>query len=313
MASNEPAYLNTYRSGTLKERVRAAYSVLRSCRICARECGVNRLKGEKGFCRTGKYPVVSSYSPHFGEEDPLVGTGGSGTIFITHCNLLCAFCQNYDISHEGQGRTLAVAALSEMMIRLQDMGCHNINFVSPSHVLPQILAALPRAIDRGLRVPLVYNTGAYDRVETLKLLEGVFDIYMPDFKFWDPERSRRYLQAGNYPESARRAILEMHRQVGDLELDERGIARRGLLIRHLVMPGCAKDAAAIMKFIAEEVSRNTYVNVMAQYRPCGEARKFPDLARSLSPEDYDEVLAGARKAGLIRLDGRQPKPLFQWI
>jgi len=310
MASSEPAYLNTYRSGTLKARIRAAYSVLRSCRICARECGVNRLKGETGFCRTGKYPVVSSYSPHFGEEDPLVGTGGSGTIFITHCNLLCVFCQNYDISHEGQGHTLAVAALSEMMIRLQDMGCHNINFVSPSHVVPQILAALPGAISRGLRVPLVYNTGGYESIETLKLLEGVFDIYMPDFKFWDPELSQRYCQAGDYPEKARKAILEMHRQVGDLELDEKGIARKGLLIRHLVMPGCAKDSAAIMKFIAEEVSRNTYVNVMAQYRPCGEARKFPELGRSLSPEDYDEALAGARKAGLTRLDGRRPKFLL---
>ena len=313
MVSNEPAYLGTYRRGVLRKRIGAAYSVLRSCRICARECGVNRLKGETGFCQTGKYPVISSYSPHFGEEDPLVGTGGSGTIFMTHCNLLCVFCQNYDISHEGQGRTLAVAALSEMMMRLQAMGCHNINFVTPSHVVPQILAALPRAIDRGLRVPLVYNTGAYDSVETLRLLDGIFDIYMPDFKFWDPDLSQKYLQAGDYPEVARRAVLEMHRQVGDLELDERGVARKGLLIRHLVMPGCVKDTAAVMKFLAGEVSQRTYVNVMAQYRPCGEARKFPELARSLSPEDYDEAVAAARRAGLTRLDGRRPKFLFQWV
>ncbi len=312
MTSILPGYIRTHRSGELRKRIGAAYSLMKNCGVCARRCGVNRLKGETGFCETGKYPVISSYSPHFGEEDPLVGAGGSGTIFVTHCNLKCVFCQNFEISHEGEGEVFAVRALTEMMLRLQSMGCHNINFVSPSHIVPQILAALPAAIERGLSVPLVYNTGAYDELGTLRLLEGVFDIYMPDFKFWSTDLSREYLDAENYPETARRAIIEMHRQVGELEEDEHGVAVKGLLIRHLVMPGCTGDSADIFRFIAHEISPATYVNVMAQYRPCGQAYRYPELAERTTMGDYSAAVVAAGEAGLTRLDGRRPKSPVLW-
>jgi len=236
MPSFEPSYIGTAAQGLLKEKIATAYNMLKSCVLCPRRCGVNRLAGETGTCNTGKSAWVSSYHPHFGEEDPLVGSRGSGTIFFTHCNLMCLFCQNFDISHQGNGQPVSDDELADIMLALQNQGCHNINFVSPSHVVPQMLSAIEIAANKGLSVPLVFNTGGYDRVATLKLLEGVFNIYMPDFKFWDPRIAENACQAGDYPEIARRSLLEMHRQVGDLQVDAQGIARHGLLIRHLVLP-----------------------------------------------------------------------------
>jgi putative pyruvate formate lyase activating enzyme len=305
MPSTQPAYVETFQSGLLKEKIEKAYDILRSCTLCPRKCQVDRISGQTGFCKTGANAYVSSYNPHFGEEAPLVGSQGSGTIFFTHCNLLCIFCQNYDISHEGCGREKFHEQLAGMMIQLQNAGCHNVNFVTPSHVVPQILSALEKAITGGLSVPLIFNTGAYDNVETLKILEGVIDIYMPDFKFWDPEIADATCKAKDYPEIARKAIIEMHRQVGDLKMDEAGIAWRGLLIRHLVLPSGLAGTREIMKFIASEISSNTYVNIMPQYRPCGRAHEMKELSIHLSTDDYKDALEAAEEAGLTRLDSRR--------
>jgi putative pyruvate formate lyase activating enzyme len=225
-------YLILHEKGELERRIAEAQKRLSPCEVCPRHCKVDRLSGEKGVCQTGARAVVSSYSPHFGEESPLVGSGGSGTIFFTHCNLLCLFCQNYDISHLGQGVEADAGQLASMMVSLQRQGCHNINFVTPSHVVPQILSALPKAIEKGLTVPLVYNSSGYDSHETLELLEGIVDIYMPDFKFWNRDSAKRYAKAPDYPEVTRKAVLEMHRQVGDLVMDKEGVAVKGLLVRH---------------------------------------------------------------------------------
>jgi putative pyruvate formate lyase activating enzyme len=308
-----PSYLDLHERGILEERAAEAGECMKSCRLCPRECRVNRLEDERGFCRTGRNSVVSSYSPHFGEEDPLVGSGGSGTIFFTHCNLLCLFCQNYEISHLGEGRELSPDRLAGVMLHLQEQGCHNINFVSPSHVVPQILAALPLAIEGGLKVPLVYNTGGYDSPETLRLLEGVFDLYMPDLKFMDGEVSQRYCRAKDYPERARAAIREMHRQVGDLALDARSIAQRGVLVRHLVLPGELAGTREAMRFLAREVSPDTYVNVMAQYHPCGEAMEHPPLNRRITGKEYEEALNIAREEGIHRLDQRRGIRMIRFI
>jgi putative pyruvate formate lyase activating enzyme len=308
-----PSYLDLHERGILVERAAEAGERMKSCRLCPRECTVNRQEDEKGFCRTGRDSAVSSYSPHFGEEDPLVGTGGSGTIFFTHCNLRCLFCQNYEISHLGEGRELSPDRLAGAMLLLQGQGCHNINFVSPSHVVPQILAALVPAVEKGLKVPLVYNTGGYDSLETLRLLEGVFDIYMPDLKFLEGEISYRYCQAGDYPEKAREAIREMHRQVGDLVLDHRSVAQRGLLVRHLVLPGGLAGTRKAMRFLAREVSPDTYVNVMAQYRPCGEAADHSPLHRRITAKEYEEALDIAREEGIHRLDQRKGIRMIRFI
>jgi putative pyruvate formate lyase activating enzyme len=249
--------------------------------------------------------MVSSYNAHFGEEGPLVGTHGSGTIFMTNCNLLCVFCQNWEISHLGEGSEVSSQQLAGMMLYLQKHGCHNINFVTPTHVVPHILNALPRAIDGGLNVPLVYNTGGYDAVESLKLLDRIFDIYMPDFKFWDTEMARKYLKAPDYPEKAREALKEMHRQVGDLILNENGIALRGIILRHLVMPEGVAGTREIMRFIAREISPHTYVNIMDQYRPCGNAYKYPPLNRGITNDEYEEALKAACEEGITRLDKRE--------
>lgn len=297
-------YLKLYDEGELQQRIAAARKRLAPCLVCPRKCRVDRLSDEKGICRTGAKAVVSSYGPHFGEESPLVGTGGSGTIFLTHCNLLCVFCQNYEISHLGEGTETDEEQLAAMMVSLQRQGCHNINFVTPSHVVPQILAALPAAVEKGLTVPLVYNSSCYDSVETLQLLEGVFDIYMPDFKFWTEESGKRFAKAPDYAEKARKAILEMHRQVGDLVLDQEGIAVRGLLVRHLVMPGSLDETREILQFLAREVSPDTYVNIMDQYRPCGRAADFPPIDRRLQHDEFRQALEMAREAGLHRLDER---------
>lgn len=311
MQTWEPVYLETHRRGLLTAKVAAAYDILSQCNLCPRNCLVDRHHGERGLCRTGDQPVVSSYSPHFGEEDPLVGQHGSGTIFFTHCNLYCIFCQNYEISHGGEGEEVSIPDLAAMMLLLQKRGCHNINFVTPSHQVYQILEALVPAINAGLKVPLVYNTGGYDAVETLRLLDGVIDIYMPDFKFWDPAVAQDLCQAEDYPEIARQALKEMHRQVGDLVIDDNGIAWRGLLVRHLVLPDGLAGTREIMEFLAREVSPNTYVNVMGQYRPCGRAHEHPSLRKFLSGPEHEQAQQMAREAGLTRLDRREK--LFRWM
>lgn len=282
--------------------------MLKDCRICPRRCRVDRSSGKTGVCKTGKYSLVSSYAPHFGEEIPLVGKNGSGTIFFTHCNLQCIFCQNFDISHLGDGRAVSDETLARIMLELQAMGCHNINLVSPSHVVPQILTALESAVREGLNIPLVYNSGGYDRIETLALLEDVVDIYMPDFKIWDPDVAEKACGAADYPEIARKALLEMHRQVGDLEFNSEGVAVKGLLIRHLVLPGGLAGTRPIMTFIAERISRDSYVNVMSQYRPCGRAHEIEELAEPLSVSEFKAAVEIAVEAGLRRLDrpGRFP-------
>lgn len=307
----EPVYLETHRRGLLPPKIEAASDILNQCTLCPHRCLVNRHQGELGLCRTGDQPVVSSYGPHFGEEDPLVGRQGSGTIFFTHCNLFCVFCQNWEISHGGEGEEITARDLASIMIFLQKKGCHNINFVTPSHQVFQILEALPIAIEAGLKVPLVYNTGGYDAVETLKLLDGVIDIYMPDFKFWDPAVAGRLCAAADYPEQAREALREMHRQVGDLVMDDEGVARRGLLVRHLVLPNNLAGTKEVMEFLATELSPDTYVNVMAQYRPCGQAFQHEDLNRFPTPEELKEATQAARQAGLTRLDRREK--LFRWL
>jgi putative pyruvate formate lyase activating enzyme len=309
----QPAYLNLYKEGGLPGRVSEAQAILKSCRLCPRECKVDRTADKKGYCRTGILAVVSSYSPHFGEEDPLVGFKGSGTIFFTHCNLLCLFCQNYEISHLGEGREMAEDRLAKMMLDLQEMGCHNINFVSPSHVVAQILGALPLAIAGGLRVPLVYNTGGYDAVETLRLLDGVCDIYMPDLKFMDGEVAGKFCRAKDYPEKAKAAIQEMHRQVGDLVVNAQGIAERGLLVRHLVLPGGLAGTREAMRFLSREISPNTYVNIMAQFRPCGEAAEHPPLHRRISSAEYEEAIRMAHEEGIQRLDERRGLRIIRFI
>lgn len=302
MASFEPAYIQTFEKRALREKIKKARQLLSPCSLCPRQCCVDRLDGETGICNTAARAWVSSYNPHFGEESPLVGTHGSGTIFFTHCNLMCLFCQNFDISHQGHGQEVTDEQLAAIMLALQQQGCHNINFVTPTHVVPQILAALEIAIHQGLDVPLVYNSGGYDSPATLRLLEGVFDIYMPDFKFWNREIAESTCQAGDYAEIACNALKEMHRQVGDLVTDETGVARQGLIIRHLVLPGGVAGTREIMRFIAREISTRSYVNIMAQYRPCGRAAEIKELNTFLSPADYRTALQAATEEGITRLD-----------
>ncbi len=301
---SEPIYLKTLKEGRFPEKIHQAQEMMRECRVCPRNCRVNRLEGETGFCGVGTMAMVSSAGPHFGEEAPLVGLGGSGTIFLTSCNLKCVFCQNYEISHLMEGQEVDSSALAKVMLGLQDSGCHNINFVTPSHQVPQILEAVCAAAQNGLRVPLVYNTGGYDSLETLRLLDGVVDIYMPDIKFMDGDASMRLMEAPDYPDVVKSAVREMHRQVGDLQVDGRGLATRGLLVRHLVMPDGLSGTREAMEFLAREISTSTYVNVMNQYRPCGRAFEHPDINRSVSREEYALALETARSAGITRLDER---------
>ncbi|MFQ5812310.1 MAG: radical SAM protein [Anaerolineae bacterium] len=315
MKSFEPAYLKLLRSGQLKKRVKEAYKRLEACDVCPRECGVNRRESAKGaVCRTGERAFVSSYNPHFGEEAPLVGRGGSGTIFFAWCNLNCQYCQNYEISQLGQGREVEPEELAAMMLRLQARGCHNINFVSPTHVVPHILAGLLIAAEAGLRLPLVYNTGGYDSLKTLALLDGIVDIYMPDMKYADADTALRYSKIKNYPAINQAAVKEMHRQVGDLILDgnEQGVAWRGLLVRHLVLPKGLAGTAEIVKFLAQEVSTNTYLNVMDQYRPCYKGHELPPLNRCITPKEYAEAVSLAHEAGLNRLDERRARLIWLW-
>jgi len=296
-----PRYISLYQSGELLLRTNRAMEMLRNCCICPRNCEVDRLEGELGVCNTGELARVSSYFPHFGEEPPLVGYCGSGTIFFSYCSLKCIFCQNYTISHLGEGIEVSSNAIADMMLDPQRQGCHNINFVTPTHVVPQILEALLIAVEKGLCIPLVYNTGGYDSVETLKLLDGIIDIYMPDIKYSSSDIAKRLSKAGDYPDIARAAILEMHRQVGDLDMDKRGIAFKGLLVRHLVLPEGLAGTREAMRFLAREVSRNTYVNIMDQYHPCYKAKDHPLINRRITSEEYQEALKIAQEEGLHRI------------
>jgi len=304
----EPRYRGALENGSLEKKINQAGKLMEACVLCPRNCRVNRLEGETGVCNTGQRAWISSFNAHFGEEAPLVGRNGSGTIFFTHCNLLCIFCQNFDISHEGHSQKVTDEQLAGVMLSLQKQGCHNINFVTPSHVVPQILSSVAIAARNGLTIPLVYNSGGYDSVETLKLLEGIIDIYMPDFKFWEADISRQACDAEDYPEIARKAFREMHRQVGDLVTDADGIAVRGVLVRHLVLPNDMAGTREVMRFIAAELSTNTYVNIMAQYRPCGRAAEMPELATRPSPDDWDSAVRAAKEEGILRLD--KPRRTF---
>lgn len=337
-------FLRDYGRGALEERVAAAREELRHCTACPRACGVDRTAGELGICNTGRYAIVASAFAHFGEEDCLRGWAGSGTIFFANCNLRCVFCQNWDISQKSEGTPAKPQQIAMLMLELQRSGCHNVNFVTPEHVVPQVVEAIVIAVQEGLSVPIVYNTSAYDSVASLRLLDGLIDIYMPDFKFWRTESSRRYMAAPDYPERARTAIKEMHRQVGDLVFGEDGLAKRGLLLRHLVMPGLIDETRQILRWVADEISKDTYVNVMGQYRPeykvgkplptrSLESRKpsrpsmpqdpganleegtrdqseragkvrFVEIARKPTRRELEEALLAAEDAGLQRIDGR---------
>jgi putative pyruvate formate lyase activating enzyme len=297
-----PAYLQlTERQ--LAERAAALQELLRGCRLCPRACGVDRLNGETGVCRTGVQPIVSSYGPHFGEERPLVGRHGSGTIFLTHCNLKCIFCQNYDISHLGDGRATTAERVAEMMLDLQRQRCHNINWVSPTHQVPALVEATIIARGRGLQLPIVYNCGGYESVETLRLLDGIVDIYMPDAKYGDNDAGRLLSGVPNYWDRCREALAEMHRQVGDLHVSSHGVAARGMLVRHLVLPADMAKTAVVMEYLAS-LSRDTYVNVMAQYRPAYRAREVAAISRPLTTEEFRRAVQAALHAGLHRLDER---------
>lgn len=305
-----PAYLLTYETDKhiFQEKVERALDVLSNCEVCPRDCHVNRLENRTAVCRTGRYSYVASAFPHFGEEDCLRGWKGSGTIFFSFCNLKCVFCQNFDISWEGNGHTLTPDQLASIMLQLQEAGCHNINFVTPEHVVPQVMEAIPIAINMGLNLPIVYNTSAYDSMHSLEIMEGIVDIFMPDFKFWDRELSFFYMAARDYPDVARQAIKEMHRQVGPLRFDNQGLALRGLLVRHLVMPNRISSTREICRFLADEISRDTYLNIMDQYRPEGRVLKKPDkyqeINRRTSSSEYKEALKIARHEGLYRFDER---------
>ncbi len=304
--SQQPGYLHLSGSGELEERARRAHEVLRDCIICPQECRVNRIEGESGFCRIGLLPVVSSYSLHFGEEPPLVGRRGSGTIFFSGCNMRCEFCQNFEISQCNIGTAVSCEDLAAIMLRLQERRCHNINFVSPSHVVPQILRAVAIAAPLGLSLPLVYNSGGYDSIETLRLLDGVIDIYMPDAKYGRDDTAQELSHAPGYTGHMRAALVEMHRQVGDLVVDPDGIAVRGMIIRHLVLPENLANSEIVMKFIADEISRNSYVNIMVQYHPAwraAEGGRNPVLAaleRPITAREYAYATQCARENGLYR-------------
>lgn len=302
-----PAYLKTYEEGRLRQKAEEALDLLRHCTVCPRNCRVDRFAGRTATCRSGRYASVTSAGPHHSEEDCLRGRNGSGTLFFAGCNLRCVFCQNYDISQVGRGEPVTPQGLAGMMLQLQEVGCHNINLVTPEHVVPQVLEALVIAVDHGLRLPLVYNTSAYDGLDSLRLLDEVVDIYMPDFKFWDSRLALKYLLARDYPETARRTIKTMHEQVGELKVDEEGVALRGVLVRHLVMPGLPEETQAIMRWLAGEVSCDTYVNVMDQYHPAWKVKmreKYAELNRLLTQAEFTQALSDARQTGLWRFESR---------
>lgn len=298
-----PSYIELYNSGKLQETADQLDEHYDNCKLCPRQCGVKRRKGEKGTCKAGAKVEISSVHPHFGEERPLVGRHGSGTIFLTHCSLLCLYCQNWDISHSGEGEEVNDEQLAAAMLRLQKIGCHNINFVTPTHYLPNIVRALVHAVERGLSLPIVYNTGGYERLEILQLLEGIIDIYMPDYKYSDSKIAAKYSRgASDYPGIARTALKEMHRQVGILRTDEHNIAFRGLIIRHLVLPNDLAGTDAFLRFVAGELHPGTYVNIMAQYRPCYQAYNHAELSRGITSAEFNTALSLAHKYKLSNLD-----------
>mgnify|MGYP006285061613 CR=1 FL=1 len=302
MEIEEPSYLTLFRSGELERRIGILKEKLKTCDICPRKCIVDRTAGESGFCRIGRSAKLASYGPHFGEERPIVGISGSGTIFFSGCNLACQYCQNWDISQKDAGNEVDAEELAGIMMKIQGMGCHNINLVSPSHIVPQFLESLEIACMRGLEVPIVYNTGGYDSIETLRLLDGVVDIYMPDMKYSDPEVGKKLSLVEDYPENNRQAVKEMHRQVGDLKIDDRGIARKGLLVRHLVLPNGLAGTGEISRFLGEEISKDTYINIMAQYRPEYRADNYPEIKRNPDRDELKQSFLSARENGLWRFD-----------
>jgi putative pyruvate formate lyase activating enzyme len=302
-----PAYKILANKGLIDQRVEQAYAIFEECRLCPRQCGINRLKGETGFCQATARPVVYSAHPHFGEEASLVGSGGSGTIFLSNCNLRCVFCQNWPISHEGRGKEIGDGDLADLMLYTQKIGCHNVNLVTPTHLMPNILNATRIAHNKGLRIPLVYNTSGYERVEMLKLLEGVVDIYLPDMKFMDAEEAELYMAgAADYPEMGKKALLEMHRQVGLHKVDKYGIAVRGVMIRHLVMPNRVAGTEKFVRWVAANLPQSTYVNIMHQYHVDYKAFDYPKIQRSISAEEYIQAIGWAEQYGLTNLD---PKSL----
>lgn len=307
------SYCDLLESGVLAERVAQARERLRRCHVCPRHCAIDRLEGDLGFCLVGAKPFVSSHGPHQGEEAPLRGWNGSGTIFFASCNLRCTYCQNYEISQLREGREVSAQELADMMLSLQEQGCHNINLVTPSHQVPQIMEGLLLAAQQGLHIPLVYNTSSYDDWETLRLLDGIINIYLPDFKYADADAGLKYSKVPGYPAIAKVAIKEMHRQTGDLVMDERGLAVRGLLVRHLVLPGGLAGTPAIMRFLGEEISQNTYVNIMDQYRPCWKSFNYQPLDRSITKEEFEEAVEAAKVAGLHRLHHERPGSAVAWI
>jgi putative pyruvate formate lyase activating enzyme len=297
-----PSYLKLLENGILGRRAEEAHALLGACHGCANHCGVDRLRGEFGACRTGPGIPIASYGAHHGEEDVLRGWNGSGTVFFARCNLRCLYCQNHDISQPDSWPESSPEALAEVMLELQHRGCHNINLVSPSHIVPQIIEAVAIAAEKGLNLPLVYNTGGYDSMEALQLLEGIIDIYMPDMKYASEENGRKYSGIPEYPRVNQAAVKAMHDQVGDLVLDEDGLAVRGLLVRHLVLPNGIAGSQAIIRFLAEEISRSTWLNIMDQYYPAYLASEFPELSRRITNDEYVEVVSMAKEAGLLRLD-----------
>jgi putative pyruvate formate lyase activating enzyme len=300
----EPAYLKLHRTGELKKRAENLWEIMEECRLCPRRCGVDRLGGVKGFCRSpGAKLMISAFHQHFGEERPLVGKGGSGTIFLTHCNLRCVFCQNWEISQLGRGKASNIDELADMMLHLQKIGCHNINLVTPTHYSPHILKALDIAAEKGLRLPIVYNSSGWERLEILKILDGIVDIYLPDIKYWDSKMSAKYSSgAGTYIEFTKKAILEMHRQVGVAKPAKDGIMYRGLMIRHLVMPNNVGGSEKIMEWIAENLPKDTYINIMAQYNPVYKAYDYPEISRRITGKEYKKVVNRAKELGLTNLD-----------
>ncbi len=302
MSPTLPGYLKLLESGELQQRAIRAYAHLSICDVCALKCPVDRLAGKMGACHLGSRAKVSSFSPHLGEENPLRGWNGSGTIFFTRCNLRCQYCQNYDISQSDDGEEAEPDDIAYMMMQLQARGCHNINLVSPSHIVPQILAAILIAAKEGLHLPLVYNTGGYDSLPMLQLLDGVIDIYMPDMKYGDANIGHKYSKVPDYPARNQTAVREMHRQVGDLKIDQRGLAYRGLLVRHLILPNQLAGTSAVVEFLATKISKHSYLNLMDQYRPAYKAHQYPELDRPITNNEYQEAIALARNAGLYRFD-----------
>ncbi len=297
MTKSTPSYIRLYEEGKLKDRVEKAYDILKECTVCPHSCRVNRVKGEKGFCKTGERVRIASFFPHRGEEFPIRGYRGSGTIFISYCNMRCVYCQNYDISQEGEGEEYSPEEIAAIMLYLQEEGCHNINWVTPSHVVPQLLKALYVAVGKGLKIPIVYNTSSYDSIETLKLLDGVVDIYLPDIKYLSNSYGRKYSKVKNYPEITKKAIKEMFRQVGNLKIDENGIAYKGVLIRHLVLPENLSTSKEVIDFISS-ICPDAHINIMSQYRPYYKAYMFKELNKPIDMQEYYSLINYAKTKGL---------------